>query len=96
MDNLQEDTQRFGQGIPAVLHLLCWHARTRLGSLEASMPSYAICGAVEAKPLNVQLSTDRSREGTNKPDIRSDYSVEAILAQLGNAHGSFILPMIAR
>jgi hypothetical protein len=63
------------------------------------MPSYAICGAVEVKPLNVQLSTvelKRTREGANKPDIRSDSSVEAILALLGNDHGSIILPMIAR
>jgi hypothetical protein len=38
--------------VPAVgLHL----ARAHRQRLEASMPSYyAICGAVEAKPLNVQ------------------------------------------
>ena len=59
---------------------------TRSGATSAvlarahAMPSYAICGTVEAKPLNVQLSTTNlTREGTNKPDIRSDSSVEAIL-----------------
>ena len=51
-----------------------------LARAHASMPSYAICGAVEAKPLNVQRSTfNRTREATNKSDIRSDSSVEAIL-----------------
>lgn len=59
------------------LHLLCWHAHTSGGRLDASMPGYAICGTVEAKPLNVQRSTiNRIREGTHKPDIRSDSSVK--------------------
>ena len=51
-----------------------------LARAHTSMPSYAVCGTVQAKPLNVQRSTfNRNRGGTNKPDIRSDSSVEAIL-----------------
>src|ERR1017187_9665484 len=57
--------------------------RTPAEAVDASMPSYAICGTVEAKPLNVQRSTaNRIRVGTNKPDIRSDSSVEAILVPM--------------
>ena len=50
-----------------------------LARAHSSMPSYAICGAVEAKPLNVRISMVNRIEGTNKPDIRSDSSVEAVL-----------------
>jgi hypothetical protein len=59
------------------------------------MPSYAICGTVEAKPLNVQRSIVNvlGRVQTNR-------TFEAILPWklfwVGNAHGSIILPMIAR
>ena len=73
MDNSAGDMRR-SRKVPAVeLHLPCWHAPTS-GALDSSMPSYAICGTVEAKPLNVQ--SHRDGISTNKPDsdIRSDSS----------------------
>lgn len=69
---------RRSRKVPAVeLHPPCWHAHTAHHTSDgstSSMPSYAICGTVEAKPLNVQSHRDGNR--TNRPDsdIRSDPS----------------------
>lgn len=73
---LWQGDMRRSRKLPAVeLYLPCWHAHT-------PMPSYANCGTAEAKPLSAQRSgptINRTREDTNKPDIRSDSSVDAIL-----------------
>jgi hypothetical protein len=40
--------------------------RTPAEAVDASMPSYAICGTVEAKPLNVQRPIVLERLQTNR------------------------------
>jgi hypothetical protein len=71
-------------------------ARAHQWWLEVSMPSYAICGIVEAKPLNVQRSNGKvhKQTGHSKRFFRVQYKL--FWSSQETTHGSIILLMIAR